>query len=184
MEAGADYLDAPVSGGEVGAREGSLSIMVGGNEACFTRALPLFKCVGKNVVHVGGAGAGQIAKIANQIIVGVTIKAVGEALLLASKAGADPRRVRSALMGGFASSKILEVQGSRMLDRTFDPGFKIALHQKDLKNALEAAKALGLALPALAACQQLFNSAEAHGLAEKDHSALVCALEVMAAHKL
>lgn len=152
-ELGGDYLDAPVSGGEIGAREGTLSIMVGGDEAVFERVKPLFELLGKNITLVGGNGDGQTCKVANQIIVALNIEAVSEALLFASKAGADPVRVRQALMGGFASSRILEVHGERMIKRTFNPGFKIALHQKDLNLALQSAKALALNLPNTATCQ-------------------------------
>lgn len=181
---GADYLDAPVSGGEVGARDATLTIMVGGKEAAFERAKPLFTLMGKNITHVGDTGAGQTCKVANQIIVALTIEAVGEALLFASKAGADPARVRQALMGGFASSRILEVHGERMIKRTFDPGFRIELHQKDLNLALEGARKLGIALPNTAAAQQLFNVCAANGGKAWDHSAMVRALELMADHTI
>ena len=177
---GADYLDAPVSGGEVGARNATLSIMVGGAPDVFERIRPLFEWMGKNITLVGGNGDGQTAKVANQIIVALNIEAVGEALLFAARAGADPARVRQALMGGFASSKILEVHGERMIKRTFDPGFRIALHQKDLNLALESARALGVALPNTATAQELFNSCAAHGGKAWDHSAMVRALEKMA----
>ena len=174
-----DYLDAPVSGGEVGAKAGSLTIMVGGPEATFAKIKPLFELMGKNITLVGGNGDGQTTKVANQIIVALTIEAVGEALLFASKAGADPARVRQALMGGFASSRILEVHGQRMVDRKFDPGFRIELHQKDLNLALEGARKLGLALPHTASAQQLFSVCASHGGKAWDHSALVRALEIM-----
>ncbi|HHU3619002.1 TPA: 2-hydroxy-3-oxopropionate reductase [Escherichia coli] len=183
-ELGGDYLDAPVSGGEIGAREGTLSIMVGGDEAVFERVKPLFELLGKNITLVGGNGDGQTCKVANQIIVALNIEAVSEALLFASKAGVDPVRVRQALMGGFASSRILEVHGERMIKRTFNPGFKIALHQKDLNLALQSAKALALNLPNTATCQELFNTCAANGGSQLDHSALVQALELMANHKL
>lgn len=179
---GCDYLDAPVSGGEVGAKAATLSIMVGGTEAAFERVKPLFALMGKNITLVGGPGAGQITKVANQIVVALTIEAVSEALLFASKAGADPAKVRQALLGGFASSRILEVHGERMIKRTFQPGFRIELHQKDLNLALSSAKALGLALPGTAAAQQLFSACVAHGGAAWDHSAMVRALELMANH--
>ncbi|MCH7487771.1 MAG: 2-hydroxy-3-oxopropionate reductase [Proteobacteria bacterium] len=174
---GCEYLDAPVSGGEVGAEAASLTIMVGGPEKAFQRAKPLFELMGRNITLVGANGDGQTCKVANQIIVALTIEAVGEALLFATKAGADPARVREALMGGFASSKILEVHGERMIKRTFDPGFRIDLHQKDLNLALSGARALGLGLPATALCQELFNACAAHGGSGWDHSALVRALE-------
>ena len=179
---GCDYLDAPVSGGEVGAKAASLTIMVGGSDAAFARVKPLFELMGKNITLVGDVGAGQTCKVANQIIVALTIEAVGEALLFASKAGADPARVREALMGGFASSRILEVHGERMIKRTFNPGFRIELHRKDLGLALEGAKALGVPLPNTATCQQLFTLCSAHDAGQLDHSALVKALEIMANH--
>jgi 2-hydroxy-3-oxopropionate reductase len=177
---GADYLDAPVSGGEVGANNATLSIMVGGDEPVFERVRPLFEKMGKNITLVGANGDGQTAKVANQIIVALNIEAVAEALLFAAKAGADPARVRAALMGGFASSKILEVHGERMVKRTFDPGFRIALHQKDLNLALASARALGVSLPNTATAQELFNACAAHGGAAWDHSAMVRALEKLA----
>ena len=176
---GADYLDAPVSGGEVGARNATLSIMVGGEQDVFDRIRPLLELMGKNITLVGGNGDGQTAKVANQIIVALNIEAVGEALLFASRAGADPARVRQALLGGFASSKILEVHGERMIQRTFDPGFRIQLHQKDLNLALSSARELGVALPNTAMAQELFNSCVAHGGKAWDHSGMVRALEMM-----
>ena len=177
---GCDYLDAPVSGGEVGARNATLTIMVGGPEAVFERVRPLFESMGKNITLVGGNGDGQTAKVANQIIVALNIEAVAEALLFAAKAGADPARVRQALMGGFAASKVLEVHGERMIKRTFDPGFRIELHQKDLNLALSSARALGVSLPNTAMAQELFNSCAAHGGKAWDHSAMVRALETLA----
>ncbi len=181
---GADYLDAPVSGGEVGAKAASLAIMVGGEEASFERAKPIFEKLGKNITLVGPNGSGQTTKVANQIIVALTIEAVAEALVFASKAGADPAKVRQALMGGLANSRILEVHGDRMVKRTFEPGFRIELHQKDLNLALEGARSLGIALPNTSTTQQLFNSCAAHGGAKEDHSALVRALERMAGHEV
>jgi 2-hydroxy-3-oxopropionate reductase len=181
---GCDYIDAPVSGGEVGAKAGSLTIMIGAPEAAFERAKPLFELMGQNITLVGGNGAGQTTKVANQIIVALNIEAVSEALLFASKAGADPAKVREALMGGFASSKILEVHGERMIKRTFNPGFRIELHQKDLNLALQGAKTLGVSLPNTATAQELFNSCRAHGGAGWDHSAMVRALEIMADHEV
>ena len=181
---GCDYLDAPVSGGEVGAKAASLTIMVGGTEQAFARVKPLFELMGKNITHVGGTGDGQTCKVANQIIVALNIAAVGEALLFASKAGADPAKVRQALMGGFASSRILEVHGERMIKRTFNPGFRIRLHQKDLNLALQGARELGVALPQTAGAAQLMQVCAAQGLADLDHSALVQALETMAHHKV
>ncbi len=177
---GCYYLDAPVSGGEVGAKNATLTIMVGGDEAVFERIKPLFELMGKNITLVGGNGDGQTAKVANQIIVALNIEAVAEALLFAARAGADPARVRQALMGGFASSKILEVHGERMVKRTFDPGFRIELHQKDLNLALSSARALGVSLPNTATAQELFNSCAAHGGKAWDHSAMVRALEKLA----
>ena len=174
---GCEYLDAPVSGGEVGAKNATLSIMVGGSEASFERAKPLFELMGKNITHVGGNGDGQTAKVANQIIVALNIEAVAEALVFAARAGADPAKVRAALMGGFASSKILEVHGDRMVKRTFDPGFRISLHQKDLNLALSTARELGVSLPNTASAQELFNACAAHGGSGWDHSAMVRALE-------
>ena len=175
-----DYLDAPVSGGEVGAKHATLSIMVGGEEAVFERVKPVLELMGKNINLVGRNGDGQTAKVANQIIVALNIEAVAEALLFASKAGADPAKVRQALLGGFAGSKILEVHGERMVKRTFDPGFRIELHQKDLNLALNSARALGVALPNTATAQELFNSCSAHGGKAWDHSAMVRALEKLA----
>jgi 2-hydroxy-3-oxopropionate reductase len=181
---GCDYLDAPVSGGEVGAKAASLTIMVGGSEAAFERVKPLFELMGKNITLVGGNGDGQTCKVANQIIVALNIAAVGEALLFASKAGADPAKVRQALMGGFASSRILEVHGERMVKRTFAPGFRIGLHQKDLGLALAGARELGVALPQTAGAAQLMQACAAHGFKDLDHSALVRALELMADHQV
>jgi 2-hydroxy-3-oxopropionate reductase len=183
-EKGADYLDAPVSGGEVGAKQASLTIMVGGPEATFERAKPLFEKMGKNITLVGENGAGQTTKVANQIIVALTIEAVAEGLLFASKAGADPSRVRQALMGGLATSRILELHGERMIKRTFDPGFRIELHQKDLNLALQGARALGLSLPNTATAQELFNACVAHGGKAWDHSGMVRALEGMANYEI
>jgi 2-hydroxy-3-oxopropionate reductase len=179
-EKGCDYLDAPVSGGEVGAKAASLTIMVGGSQAAFDRVKPLFELMGKNITLVGGNGDGQTAKVANQIIVALNIEAVAEALLFAAKAGADPAKVRQALMGGFAASRILEVHGERMVKRTFDPGFRIELHQKDLNLALSSARQLGVSLPNTATAQELFNACAAHGGKGWDHSAMVRALEKLA----
>lgn len=181
-ERGGAYLDAPVSGGEVGAKNAALSIMVGGEPEAFERARPLFEAMGKTVTHVGPVGAGQVAKVANQIIVALTIEAVAEGLLFASKAGADPAKVRQAITGGLATSRILELHGARMIERTFDPGFRIGLHQKDLNLALDGARTLGLSLPATALAQQLFSACVAQGGAAWDHSAMVRALESLANH--
>jgi 2-hydroxy-3-oxopropionate reductase len=181
---GCDYLDAPVSGGEVGAKAASLTIMVGGPQKAFDRVKPLFELMGKNITLVGGNGDGQTTKVANQIIVALNIAAVGEALVFASKAGADPAKVRQALMGGFAASRILEVHGERMIKRTFAPGFRIGLHQKDLNLALSGARALGVALPQTANAAQLMQACAANGMADLDHSALVRALELLADHEV
>ncbi len=175
-----DYVDAPVSGGEIGAKEATLSIMVGAGEPAFERVLPLFELMGRNITRVGEVGAGQTCKVANQIIVALTIEAVAEGLLFASKAGADPAKVREALMGGFASSKILDVHGSRMIERNFEPGFRIELHGKDLDLALSSARALGVSLPNTATAQELFNACVANGGARWDHSAMARALEMLA----
>ena len=183
-ELGCDYLDAPVSGGEVGAKAASLTIMCGGSEATFERVKPLLQLMGKNITLVGGNGDGQTCKVANQIIVALNIAAVGEALLFASKAGADPAKVRQALMGGFAASRILEVHGERMIKRTFAPGFRIKLHQKDLSLALAGARELGVALPQTANAAQLMQACAAQGWDQLDHSALVKALELMAGHEV
>jgi 2-hydroxy-3-oxopropionate reductase len=177
---GCDYLDAPVSGGEVGAKNAALTIMVGGKPEAFERAKPLLEAMGKTITHVGPSGDGQTAKVANQIIVGLTIEAVAEALTFARRAGADPARVREALMGGFAGSRILEVHGERMVKRTFDPGFRIRLHRKDMGLAVDAARALGLALPNAAIVEQLMNAAIARGDGDRDHSGLILTLEALA----
>ena len=181
---GAEYLDAPVSGGEVGAKTATLTIMVGGNRDAFNTAKPLFESLGKNITLVGGNGDGQTCKIANQIIVALTIEAVSEALLFASKAGADPTKVREALLGGFASSKILEVHGERMIKGAFEPGFRISLHQKDLNLALSSARQLQLSLPNTATTQELFNSCAALNGSGWDHSAMIKALEHMANYSI
>jgi 2-hydroxy-3-oxopropionate reductase len=181
---GCQYLDAPVSGGEVGAKAASLTIMVGGSESGFSKVKPLFELMGKNITLVGGNGDGQTCKVANQIIVALTIEAVGEALLFASKMGADAAKVRQALMGGFASSRILEVHGERMIKRSFDPGFRIELHQKDLNLALTAARQVGFSLPNTATAQELFNACAARGGKGWDHSAMVRVLELLANHEI
>ena len=181
---GCEYLDGPVSGGEVGAKNATLSIMCGGSEETFAKLKPLLDLMGGNVTLVGGNGDGQTCKVANQIIVALNIEAVGEALLFASKMGADPASVREALMGGFASSKILEIHGDRMVKRTFDPGFRIELHQKDLNLALSNARQMGLSLPNTATAQELFNACAAHGGSAWDHSAMVKALEMLGNHEV
>jgi 2-hydroxy-3-oxopropionate reductase len=181
---GAHYIDAPVSGGEVGAKEGTLTIMVGGPEPAFQRVRPYFALMGKTITHIGENGDGQAAKAANQIMLAATIQGIAEAFLFVSKAGADVARVREALMGGFAASRALEVHGARMLKRTFAPGFRIALHRKDLANALDGARAMEIALPATAVIQQLFQAAAAEGFDGLDDSALLRVLEHMAGHEL
>jgi 2-hydroxy-3-oxopropionate reductase len=183
-EHGCAYLDAPVSGGEIGAKAGSLTIMVGGEAEVFERVKPLFEVMGKNITLVGGNGDGQTCKVANQIIVALTIEAIGEALVLAAKSGADPAKVRQALMGGFASSRVLEVHGERMIKRAFNPGFRVELHQKDLNLALTTARQLGVSLPNTAGCQELFNVCVSHGGRAWDHSGLVRALETLAGFEL
>ncbi len=179
---GCEYVDAPVSGGEVGAENAALTIMVGATDQGFERAHPLFELMGRTVTHVGGNGDGQTCKVANQIVVALTIEAVGEGLLFASKAGADVGKVREALLGGLAQSRIMELHGQRMIDRTFEPGFRIELHQKDLNLALQGARSLGLSLPNTATAQELFNACSAAGGAEWDHAGMVRALERLANH--
>jgi 2-hydroxy-3-oxopropionate reductase len=181
---GSEYVDAPVSGGDVGAREATLTIMVGATEAAFARVRPILELLGKNITLIGGSGAGQTCKVANQIAVALGIEAVAEALLFAARAGADPAKVRQALLGGFASSRVLEVHGERMLRRNFEPGARVELHQKDLENALSSARAMGVSLPGTALMQQLFNSCKAHGGARWDHSAVVKVLELLAVHEV
>jgi 2-hydroxy-3-oxopropionate reductase len=176
-EKGIDFVDAPVSGGEVGAIAGTLSIMAGGSEAAFAKAKPAFDCMGKNIVHVGDSGAGQVAKACNQIMTGMGVMAVAEALCFAQKAGADPARVREALMGGFAYSRILENHGQRMLDRNFKPGFKSWMHQKDLNIVMKSAHELGLMLPGSAMTAQMFNAMVGSGLGEEDSIAVLKLLE-------
>ncbi len=179
-ERGATLLDAPVSGGDVGAADASLSIMVGGDEAAFDKMLPIFKAMGRNISHVGESGAGQIAKCANQIIVALTIEAVSEALLLVHRSGADPEKVRNALMGGFAQSRVLELHGQRMIQRNFEPGGKVSIHKKDNEIALELASRLNLYLPGTSLVSQLWNAASAqNGGQDWDHSGLLRLLELM-----
>ncbi|MBM4324384.1 MAG: 2-hydroxy-3-oxopropionate reductase, partial [Deltaproteobacteria bacterium] len=181
---GVEMLDAPVSGGQVGAENATLSIMVGGKAEVFNQIKPFFELMGKNIVHVGGNGDGQTCKVANQIVVALTLEAVAEALLFASKAGADPIKVRAALLGGFAQSRILELHGERMIKRTFNPGFRVRLHQKDLNIALQSARSMGLSLPNTATAQELFNSLAAQGGSELDHSSIVTVLEKLANHTI
>jgi 2-hydroxy-3-oxopropionate reductase len=167
-----EMLDAPVSGGETGAIAGTLSIMVGGNERAFSRAKPLFEVMGRNIVHVGGNGAGQICKACNQVVISHTLAGVGEAMLLARRAGVDPARIREALLGGFAYSRILEVHGKRMIDGDYKPGFTARLHQKDMRIVMEAAHELGLALPGAARFSQYLNALMGLELGELDSSAV------------
>jgi len=181
---GVKMLDAPVSGGQVGAENATLSIMVGGPLDVFNQIKPYFERMGKNIVHIGDHGDGQTCKVANQIVVALTIEAVGEALLFASKAGADPAKVRAALLGGFAQSRILELHGERMIKHNFNPGFRIRLHQKDLNLALESARSMGLSLPNTSLAQELFNAVAAQGGSDLDHSAMVLALEKLANHAI
>ncbi len=183
-EKGVEMLDAPVSGGQVGAENATLSIMVGGKPAVFAKIKPYFELMGKNIIHIGGNSDGQTCKVANQIVVAETIMAISEALLFASKAGADPSKVREALLGGFAQSRILDLHGKRMIERTFQPGFRIRHQQKDLNNALQGARSLGMSLPGVAVAQELFNALAAQGDSDLDHSALVLALEKLANHKV
>lgn len=180
---GVDMLDAPVSGGEVGAINGNLSIMVGGKKEAFDRALPLFQAMGKNIVHIGEAGAGQVTKAANQIVVALTIEAVSEALVLAAQAGVDPAKVRQALLGGFAQSRILDVHGQRILDRNFKPGFRTNLHFKDLGIALATGKEYKVPLPATAHVHQMMNALLASGKGDLDHSVLFTLIEELAKGK-
>ena len=181
---GVEMLDGPVSGGQVGAENATLSIMVGGKPEIFAKIKPYFELMGKNIVHIGGNGDGQTCKVANQVVVAETIMAVSEALLFAAKAGADPAKVREALLGGFAQSRIMDLHGKRMIERTFQPGFRIRHQQKDLNNALQGARALGLSMPGAAVAQELFNALAAQGDSDLDHSALVLALEKLADYKV
>jgi len=181
---GVEMLDAPVSGGQIGAENATLSIMVGGKESVFFSMKPYLELLGRSIVHIGASGDGQVCKVANQVVVALTLEAVSEALVLASKAGADPAKVRQALLGGFAQSKILEVHGERMLKRTFQPGFRVRLHQKDLNIALQVGRELGVSLPSTAVAQELFNSIFADGDSDLDHSAMIKAIEKLANHKV
>jgi len=181
---GVEMLDAPVSGGQVGAEKATLSIMVGGQPKVFEQIKPYFEIMGKNIVYIGGNGDGQTCKVANQIVVALTIEAISEALLFASKAGADPAKVREALLGGFAQSRILDLHGERIIRGNFAPGFRIRHQQKDLNLALQGARSLGLSLPNTATTQELYNALAAEGNSNLDHSALVLALEKMANHKV
>ncbi|SHF27538.1 2-hydroxy-3-oxopropionate reductase [Modicisalibacter ilicicola DSM 19980] len=183
-DAGGEYVDAPVSGGEGGAINAALTIMVGATDKGFERARPILEVMGKTITHIGGHGDGQTCKVANQIVVALTIEAVAEGLLFASRAGADVAKVRESLLGGLAQSKILDVHGERMIERTFDPGFKVRLHQKDLNLALEGARTLNLALPGTANAQQLFQACAANGGADWDHAGMLRALEKLADHEV
>jgi 2-hydroxy-3-oxopropionate reductase len=180
VAAGAAMLDAPVSGGDKGAIAGTLSIMVGGSEANFERALPVLQALGKTIVHVGPSGAGQVAKVCNQVVVAVVIEAVSEALVLGAKAGVDPARIADVLQGGLAATKVLEMRRDNILGGHFDPGFRIRLHLKDLKNALDLAREAGVVLPATAEVEQLMQRARIAGRGEYDHSGLVTVLEDLA----
>jgi 2-hydroxy-3-oxopropionate reductase len=176
---GIQMLDAPVSGGEQGAIDGTLSIMVGGKEETFQKVLPLFEVLGKNIVHIGEHGTGQVTKACNQIVIAQTLVAVSEAFILARVSGADPAKVRAALLGGFAGSRVLETHGKRILEHNFKPGFKARLHQKDLRICMEAAHELGIALPGAALATQTVNALIGEGLGEEDSSALATILERM-----
>jgi 2-hydroxy-3-oxopropionate reductase len=178
-EKGVEMLDAPLSGGEVGAQQASLSIMVGGKAEVFAKLLPVLQKMGKNITHIGSQGAGQVAKAANQIIVALTIEAVCEALIFAQKAGADPAKVRQALLGGFAQSRILEEHGQRMLDRNFKPGGKAIFHQKDIGIVLAVARERGIYMPGAMLVMDLWNAMGAHGLLQEDHTAMLKVLEKM-----
>ena len=182
LDKGVEMLDAPVSGGQIGAEKAILSIMVGGKQEVFDKIKPYFELMGKNIVLIGENGAGQTCKVANQIAVAVTIAATAEALTFASKAGADPAKVREALMGGLAGSRIMELLGERMIKRNFQPGFRIKLHQKDLNLALQSARSLHMSIPSTAIAQQMFNAVEAREGTDFDHSAMVLALEELANH--
>ena len=181
---GCDMLDAPVSGGEAGAIGATLSIMIGGKASAVARAMPLFQTLGKNIVHVGDSGAGQVTKAANQMVVGTTIAIVGEALVLAKKAGVDPAKVRQALLGGFAQSKILEAHGQKMLERNFKPGFRIRLHEKDMKIALATGSEYGVPLMVSGVVAQMMTAIKGMELADLDHSALVKLIEGLAKTEL
>ena len=181
---GVEMLDAPVSGGEIAAKNASLVIMVGGKVEIFNKIKPFFQLMGTNIVHIGASGAGQTCKVANQIVVALTLEAISEALIFASKAGADPVKIREALLGGFAQSRILEVHGERMIKRTFAPGFRVCLHQKDLNLALQSARSLNLNLPGTSLVAEMLNTVAAQGGSDLDHSSLITALELMGNHKI
>ena len=183
-EKGASMLDAPVSGGDVGAIEGTLSIMVGGSDEDFQRARPLFEAMGKTVTHVGGSGAGQVVKAANQIVVALTIEAVSEALVLGSKAGVAPGKILDVLGGGLAGNKVMEVKREKMLTHSFDPGFRIELHHKDLGIALAAGREYGVTLPVTAVVDQMLETLKMKGRGDRDHSALLTLIEESSAHEI
>jgi len=182
--AGAEMLDAPVSGGDKGAIAGTLSIMVGGSRAAYDRALPVLSAMGKTIVHVGPAGAGQVVKACNQVVVGIVIDAVSEALVLGAKSGVDPTKIREVLLGGLAASKVLELRGPNMLEGRFDPGFRIRLHLKDLRIALEQAREAGVVLPATALVEQLMQAMRMAGREDFDHSGLITLIEDLARFKV
>jgi 2-hydroxy-3-oxopropionate reductase len=181
---GVPCLDAPVSGGDVGAREGTLSIMVGGAEEDFERARPILEVVGRTIVHVGGAGAGQVVKACNQIVVALTIEAVAEALVLGSKAGVDPAKILDVLGGGLAANRVMEMRRRNFLEHDFTPGFRVDLHHKDLNIALESGDAFGVALPATSLAQQMLRTLRAKGHGADDHSALLTVIEEWADHRV
>ncbi len=174
---GVEALDAPVSGGDIGAQQGTLSIMVGGSEAALQRALPILQAMGQNIVHIGAAGAGQVAKACNQVVVALTIQAVAEALTLAKKSGVDPAKVRSALLGGFAQSRVLDVHGQRMLEERFDPGFKLQLHRKDMGIVLQTAREVQVPLLGAAQVTELMNALLAQGKGDLDNAAMITLYE-------
>jgi len=183
-EHGASMLDAPVSGGDVGAIDGTLSIMVGGSEADFERAGPLFEAMGKTITHVGEVGAGQVVKACNQIVVALTIEAVSEALVLGSKAGVDPAKILDVLGGGLAGNKVMEAKREKMLGHSFDPGFKIELHHKDLGIALATGREYGVSLPVTAVVDQMLETLKAKGRGDRDHSAILTLIEEQAQHEI
>jgi len=183
-ERGIGWVDAPVSGGDVGAREATLSIMAGGSDEDFARAKPLFEALGKTIVHVGPVGSGQVVKACNQVVVALTIEAVSEALVLGSKAGVDPATIIEVLSGGLAANKVMEVRGRNFLEHDFTPGFRIDLHHKDLGIALQTAREYGVALPNTAAVDQMLQALRSGGRGDRDHSALLTHIEDLAQHTI
>jgi 2-hydroxy-3-oxopropionate reductase len=183
-EKGASMLDAPVSGGDVGAIDGTLSIMVGGTEEDFGRALPLFEVMGNTVTHVGGVGTGQVVKAANQIVVALTIEAVSEALVLGSKGGVPPEKILDVLGGGLAGNKVMELKREKMLEHSFDPGFRVELHHKDLGIALAAGREYGVSLPVTAVVDQMLETLKMLGRGDQDHSALLTLIEESSGHEI